>query len=232
MTDSNGALVWDALYRPFGEAHSITGTADNRQRFPGQLYDAETSFHYNYFRDYDPSLGRYVQSDPIGLDGGINTYAYVEGNPLVFIDQWGQVKHSPDSEYCRSLKKKIDNIRNDIRRRDEEIAGNPGTLPEFGPGPNRSTRQGHRRIVNKLWNNLRRLEKQYDKECGGGGGNAGAPVAGAAAGDGANCGDNCQKTAMLVMGVGGAYIVYRCIRMVPSLFPPLWPTIPLNVATP
>ncbi len=45
--------------------------------------------HYNYFRDYDPSTGRYVQSDPIGLAGGANTYGYVEGDPLFFIDEYG-----------------------------------------------------------------------------------------------------------------------------------------------
>ena len=58
-------------------------------RFPGQVYDSETSSHYNYFRDYDPQTGRYIQSDPIGLAGGFNTYGYVGGNPLSRVDPLG-----------------------------------------------------------------------------------------------------------------------------------------------
>jgi len=96
MTDSAKTLVWDAVYTPFGQVHSITGTATNNQRFPGQYADAETGFNYNYFRDYDPTTGRYIESDPIGLGGGLNTYAYVGGNPMLYIDPTGELRWPQD----------------------------------------------------------------------------------------------------------------------------------------
>jgi RHS repeat-associated protein len=56
---------------------------------PGQRYDKETGLHYNYFRDYDPGIGRYGESDPLGLAGGINTYVYVVSNPVASRDFFG-----------------------------------------------------------------------------------------------------------------------------------------------
>ena len=82
-------IRWHAHYTPFGQANIVEAQSTQPLRFPGQYFDEETELHYNYFRSYDPKTGRYIQSDPIGLDGGLNTYGYVGGNPLLFIDQYG-----------------------------------------------------------------------------------------------------------------------------------------------
>jgi RHS repeat-associated protein len=84
---------WDQA-EPFGvsvpdENPSGLGAFDLPLRLPGQYFDKETNLFYNYFRDYDPSIGRYVESDPIGLRGGINTYSYADEDPVGSMDQYG-----------------------------------------------------------------------------------------------------------------------------------------------
>jgi RHS repeat-associated protein len=91
ITDASRAIVWDGVFAPFGEIHSITGSIVNVLMFPGQVYDPETGLSQNWHRDYDANIGRYLESDPIGLQGGINTYAYVGGNPLIRVDPDGRV---------------------------------------------------------------------------------------------------------------------------------------------
>jgi len=84
---------WDQQ-EPFGvnvpdENPSGLGAFEFPLRFPGQYADKEDNLTYNYFRDYDPTIGRYAQSDPIGLRGGINTYLYVDDSPLQRVDTEG-----------------------------------------------------------------------------------------------------------------------------------------------
>ena len=89
VSDQAGNVVWKADYDAFGKATLTTNVYALNLRFPGQYFDAETNLHYNYFRDYDPTVGRYLQSDPIGLDGGINTYVYALNSPVNFTDPFG-----------------------------------------------------------------------------------------------------------------------------------------------
>jgi RHS repeat-associated protein len=95
ITDQSQNVVWQADFSPFGRGEpnaDVDGDGvalDYPLRFPGQYFDEETGTSYNWHRTYDPKLGRYVQSDPIGLDGGINTYGYVGGNPVGFVDANG-----------------------------------------------------------------------------------------------------------------------------------------------
>ena len=89
ISDGGRSIVWDAAFTPFGEEDSIAGAETANWRLPGQYHDAEAALSYNYRRTYDPALGRYLQSDPIGLAGGLNTYSYVGGNPVMRIDPYG-----------------------------------------------------------------------------------------------------------------------------------------------
>jgi RHS repeat-associated protein len=89
ITDDSGSVVWKAEYLPFGNVNILTADIKNNLRFPGQYYDAETGLHYNWNRYYDPETGRYIAADPIGLDAGINLYAYVGGDPINVADPRG-----------------------------------------------------------------------------------------------------------------------------------------------
>lgn len=82
MTDSLADIVWQASYLPFGEVDTITGPAALDYRFPGQWFQLETGLAYNWHRHYDPTTGRFLQPDPLGMPDGPSRWAYVGNSPL------------------------------------------------------------------------------------------------------------------------------------------------------
>jgi len=201
-----------------GEEVSITGLAAMPLRFPGQYADDETGFSYNYLRDYDPNLGRYVESDPIGLYGGINTYLYVDADPLALIDPTGQAPHKtgPWRDCGGGWKIRIDINEHDQGRHLhwECRSGKKkkGEMGEFGGTSHEDNWEGAPRKVRDC---ARKFGFQPEPK----------------AAQSRRC-DNCETAATVVVVAGTGYIIWRCVRMLPSLFPPLWETIPANAIIP
>lgn len=89
ITDWQGTTAWAAKAWAFGEVAEQAGATVNRLGFPGQYEDTESGTRYNFHRDYQPNFSRYMQSDPISLSGGTNSYTYVTNNPIIFLDPQG-----------------------------------------------------------------------------------------------------------------------------------------------
>ena len=222
MTDRQ-QKVWQGVSQAFGVTTVTVDEVENNLRFPGQYYDAGMGTHYNYFRTYDPSIGRYLEADPIGIirhysdpqlqlaielgaleetgfAGGAalnHLYGYVDQNPLTRVDPFGLASK-----------------------------GNKGD--GSATGKNTGNPYKHCREVPGKPNKIKCKRKQDGKWVE-------LPKPAAWPGNNQNresCEETCQKAATVVVVGGTAYIVYRCVRMLPSLAPPLWWTIPGNLAVP
>jgi len=140
VTDKANNIRWRWLAEPFGttapeDNPSALGVFTQNLRFPGQFADSESGLSYNYFRNYDSTIGRYSSSDPIGLGGGLNTYAYVGGNPVMYADPDGlaQILGRPVDFYegirwARKYKLLIDQ---NISMRERIIKNCPNLLQKF-----------------------------------------------------------------------------------------------------
>lgn len=96
LTAGSGAPVWAWDRDPFGNGQpTASGAFAYGLRLPGQYYDPESGLFHNNARDYDPASGRYIQSDPVGLAGGVNTYAYAGNNPVDWVDPFGLADANP-----------------------------------------------------------------------------------------------------------------------------------------
>lgn len=133
IVDASNQAIWQWHSDPFGTTPANEDIDNNGNNFvsnlrlPGQYFDIETNTHYNYFRDYEPETGRYVQSDPIGLDGGINTYVYVEADSLQNFDSDGLVpkrsKWRLIVHFCLNILFGIDGDESTKMKKFEELNG-------------------------------------------------------------------------------------------------------------
>ncbi len=102
MTNTAKAVVWDAVFLPWGGVHAITGSATLDARFPGQWFQLESGLHYNWHRQYDPTIGRYIQADPLGFVDGPSVYAYANSSPIRLVDSDGRQVSVPAPGVCLS----------------------------------------------------------------------------------------------------------------------------------
>jgi len=114
-------VLWEWESKPFGESLANEDVDQDGKaftlnlRFPGQYFDSETKTHYNINRDYNPVTGRYIQSDPIGFDGGVNGFGYVGGKPIGAVDLEGLAERSNIRFYIGGKKFYINGIGNEYK---------------------------------------------------------------------------------------------------------------------
>ncbi|TRW48420.1 RHS repeat protein [Aliidiomarina halalkaliphila] len=141
ITNQSQSVVWRAQLEAFDRTVLTSSIGDFNIGFPGQYWDAEKDSWYNYFRDYDATTGRYLQSDPIGLAGGMNTYGYVEGNPVMYVDELG-LSRNPFRRLATPFQRRINDremrqefVRNSVETADRVLIAAGGIQGCVCPNP-------------------------------------------------------------------------------------------------
>lgn len=204
LSSSSGVPLEQISYELYG--NSTVTSLLSRYGYTGREMEPVTGLIYYRARWYSPDQGRFISEDPISSQGSINYYSYVYGDPLNYKDPLGL----------------------------DRQGGKTGRWWEF-------TDRNFQRWFHKCWKQRGDSDAtremlaeahsvwiEYGKPDGMNGCGGPPPEPEPAL----NCDDLCNKARTVVVVGGSAYIAYRCIRFLPSLYPPLWPTIPYNLATP
>ena len=167
MTDKDGNLLWFGNYTGWGrlkEETKVTDSAYQPFRLQNQYADRETGLHYNFFRYYEPDVGRFINQDPIRLWGGNNFYQFAPN-----VQGWVDIFGLYNAQKCASIAARIENLKYEIYvKRIPALESNPNNLPwRIGPGEAlRDTVRGHVKLLNAAYSKLAKAEKEWvDNGC-------------------------------------------------------------------
>jgi RHS repeat-associated protein len=175
FTDASGTLTSSLTYDSFGNV--VSGSAATRYTYTGREFDSETGLMYYRARWYDPREGKFVSEDPIGLEGGLNFYSYVDHSPTLFSDPTGLQKTSPWNSWppqkplkswtCEELIQGIWEAVDTLKKRASDLIYDPQNLQWYHwtiPHPRFGSVQGHRQQYEGWRSRLdEQLKKWYDK---------------------------------------------------------------------